>query len=124
MSGSLFATPPTTQNAERRTQPARWRGWPAGQLDTILRLRELLRRLGTEALGQQIRDPEFKLHFEVPVAGKSMPVARAAAASGEDSEQRQTEEQLTHLSLLFQQNIKCTFISSLFLLSFLEDTTR
>ena len=29
--GRCFA--PTTQNAERRTQPARWRGWPAGQLD-------------------------------------------------------------------------------------------
>ena len=28
-----FWDAPTTRNAERRTQPARWRGWPAGQLD-------------------------------------------------------------------------------------------
>ena len=31
--GSLDA--PTTQNAEHRTQVARWRGLPAGQLDTF-----------------------------------------------------------------------------------------
>ena len=32
VSGSLFGG----TNAERRTQVARWRGWPAGQLDILI----------------------------------------------------------------------------------------
>ena len=29
------STQKRTRNAERRMQPAQWRGWPAGQLDSL-----------------------------------------------------------------------------------------
>ena len=45
------STQKRTRNAERRTQPAWWRGWPAGQLDTLSGV-QLLKLVGVGILPQ------------------------------------------------------------------------